>query len=133
MRVVSYNILDGGEGRADPLAEVIEAQRPDVVCLAEASDLAVVERIANRLKMDFVQACGRKKGAASALLTRYTIRESVNHALLREGLSKSLLEATLVEPGGPEWVFGDRKSTRLNSSHVEISYAVFCLKKKKEV
>src|SRR3989442_9883925 len=28
-----------------------------------------------------------------------------------------------------EW--GDRKSTRLNSSHVRISYAVFCLKKKK--
>src|SRR5438874_3582648 len=26
----------------------------------------------------------------------------------------------------------DRKSTRLNSSHVEISYAVFCLKKKKQ-
>src|SRR5690606_1952907 len=26
--------------------------------------------------------------------------------------------------------FGDRKSTRLNSSHVKISYAVFCLKKK---
>src|SRR5438874_6290225 len=30
-------------------------------------------------------------------------------------------------PGARE----DRKSTRLNSSHVEISYAVFCLKKKK--
>src|SRR5690349_22834950 len=29
--------------------------------------------------------------------------------------------------GGPR---RDRKSTRLNSSHVEISYAVFCLKKK---
>src|SRR3989442_5134481 len=28
-------------------------------------------------------------------------------------------------------VEGDRKSTRLNSSHVRISYAVFCLKKKK--
>src|SRR4051812_49889614 len=27
----------------------------------------------------------------------------------------------------------DRKSTRLNSSHMSISYAVFCLKKKKEV
>src|SRR5438067_6379673 len=27
----------------------------------------------------------------------------------------------------------DRKSTRLNSSHVSISYAVFCLKKKKQV
>src|SRR5438067_8522346 len=33
------------------------------------------------------------------------------------------------------YVFGgtlDRKSTRLNSSHVSISYAVFCLKKKKQ-
>src|SRR6266403_5383350 len=33
---------------------------------------------------------------------------------------------------GQEGVPGDRKSTRLNSSHVEISYAVFCLKKKKK-
>src|SRR5690242_20942038 len=29
-------------------------------------------------------------------------------------------------------VRGDRKSTRLNSSHMSISYAVFCLKKKKK-
>src|SRR5256885_9225720 len=29
------------------------------------------------------------------------------------------------------WAVGDRKSTRLNSSHLVISYAVFCLKKKK--
>src|SRR5438034_5086525 len=29
------------------------------------------------------------------------------------------------------WAGGDRKSTRLNSSHTVISYAVFCLKKKK--
>src|SRR6185312_17039811 len=33
----------------------------------------------------------------------------------------------MVFPGGP-----DRKSTRLNSSHDQISYAVFCLKKKKK-
>src|SRR3712207_8144629 len=31
----------------------------------------------------------------------------------------------------PEEQIGDRKSTRLNSSHANISYAVFCLKKKK--
>src|SRR5437660_3061636 len=41
-----------------------------------------------------------------------------------------------VQPPDPldEWTsppFEDRKSTRLNSSHVAISYAVFCLKKKK--
>src|SRR5436309_10488319 len=42
-------------------------------------------------------------------------------------------------PHGNQSVFGrgrtkteDRKSTRLNSSHVKISYAVFCLKKKKK-
>src|SRR5438270_8589821 len=33
--------------------------------------------------------------------------------------------------GGPAVAQGDRKSTRLNSSHSQISYAVFCLKKKK--
>src|SRR2546430_3135865 len=30
-------------------------------------------------------------------------------------------------------LLGDRKSTRLNSSHSQISYAVFCLKKKKQI
>ena len=37
-------------------------------------------------------------------------------------------------PGSPdlESTAGDRKSTRLNSSHALISYAVFCLKKKKK-
>src|SRR3712207_7885243 len=34
-------------------------------------------------------------------------------------------------PQGPADVEADRKSTRLNSSHANISYAVFCLKKKK--
>src|SRR3712207_7711559 len=34
-------------------------------------------------------------------------------------------------PGGHIQATGDRKSTRLNSSHANISYAVFCLKKKK--
>src|SRR2546430_12745416 len=33
--------------------------------------------------------------------------------------------------GAAGWEQADRKSTRLNSSHSQISYAVFCLKKKK--
>src|SRR3712207_8769365 len=36
-----------------------------------------------------------------------------------------------LEPDEP--LFPDRKSTRLNSSHANISYAVFCLKKKKKM
>src|SRR5438874_5108513 len=41
--------------------------------------------------------------------------------------------ASVVGSVMPKYTFEsqDRKSTRLNSSHVEISYAVFCLKKKK--
>src|SRR2546426_2813881 len=43
-----------------------------------------------------------------------------------------------IEPGNVAFhdmrriMVGDRKSTRLNSSHLVISYAVFCLKKKKK-
>src|SRR2546427_5613684 len=38
----------------------------------------------------------------------------------------------LIDALGRHRVEGDRKSTRLNSSHSQISYAVFCLKKKKK-
>src|SRR5690625_1008773 len=40
------------------------------------------------------------------------------------------LRASIVGAAGEELVGLDRKSTRLNSSHVAISYAVFCLSKK---
>src|SRR5437868_8704597 len=43
-------------------------------------------------------------------------------------LANATLLATTPHRGGQQG--GDRKSTRLNSSHVSISYAVFCLKKK---
>src|SRR3989440_1331651 len=45
--------------------------------------------------------------------------------LCRQGLATGRLKPVL-----SEWT--DRKSTRLNSSHDQISYAVFCLKKKKK-
>src|SRR5438874_5896344 len=41
-----------------------------------------------------------------------------------------VLPLRVVEEAAEELAVLDRKSTRLNSSHVEISYAVFCLKKK---
>src|SRR5476651_2112076 len=37
------------------------------------------------------------------------------------------------ESMGTSWSSTDRKSTRLNSSHANISYAVFCLKKKNDI
>src|SRR5438309_8877472 len=41
-------------------------------------------------------------------------------------------EKCLRKAAGTAFIFRDRKSTRLNSSHSSISYAVFCLKKKKK-
>src|SRR5690606_41870723 len=53
------------------------------------------------------------------------------HVAARGELVKEAADAggRHVERGQPA-LDGDRKSTRLNSSHVKISYAVFCLKKK---
>src|SRR2546427_4759874 len=48
---------------------------------------------------------------------------------LRRGTLKSLRSPPLYKNGRSS---PDRKSTRLNSSHSQISYAVFCLKKKKK-
>src|SRR2546427_7697506 len=46
-------------------------------------------------------------------------------------LSPEAAVARAIQTGLPVVTQGDRKSTRLNSSHSQISYAVFCLKKKK--
>src|SRR5699024_11420688 len=57
--------------------------------------------------------------------------DGVRHLCLRpEDPLGDLAQASRgrADPAGDD---GDRKSTRLNSSHVSISYAVFCLKKKK--
>src|SRR5690349_21901353 len=54
---------------------------------------------------------------------RHQVRELLVRELDRDPVEHDL-EAALDE---------DRKSTRLNSSHVEISYAVFCLKKKSQL
>src|SRR6202171_4316604 len=45
-------------------------------------------------------------------------------------LRRSVLNSATLKGRTFQWCFQDRKSTRLNSSHLAISYAVFCLKKK---
>src|SRR5437868_9462080 len=57
--------------------------------------------------------------------------ESVDYVLHQAAIPS--VPKSVLDPLGSNRanVDGDRKSTRLNSSHVSISYAVFCLKKKK--
>src|SRR5690349_22325276 len=76
----------------------------------------------------------RSRGAAETTLALacWRARERVGAPLLSrnpsQAVSRGRWERRRVAPG----LSRDRKSTRLNSSHVEISYAVFCLKKKKK-
>src|SRR3712207_8295193 len=70
---------------------------------------------------------------------RRVAHRELAHVLVEVGLGRGLHAVGAVpEVDGVQVVledllFGDRKSTRLNSSHANISYAVFCLKKKKNI
>src|SRR2546426_7148784 len=59
---------------------------------------------------------------------------AVSHAYGAAFDNPDLIVACIIGDGEAETgpLEGDRKSTRLNSSHLVISYAVFCLKKKKK-
>src|SRR2546430_7438021 len=58
-------------------------------------------------------------------------RPSISATTLVFGWTERCKSHKTVLPGWPSSDNQDRKSTRLNSSHSQISYAVFCLKKKK--
>src|SRR5438067_3174688 len=67
----------------------------------------------------------------SSTLFPYTTLFRSHVVLVQAGLQASNGEIVLSRGTGRAQQ--DRKSTRLNSSHVSISYAVFCLKKKKPI
>src|SRR2546427_6827967 len=69
---------------------------------------------------DALPICSTAKGSTT-IRRKYTMK--IAAATQRQG-PRSILRGLKPLP--------DRKSTRLNSSHSQISYAVFCLKKKKE-
>src|SRR2546427_6049197 len=69
------------------------------------------------------EAAGMEPGLAGALRSWSDRTEALTGALCARAAGDAPLLARCAEE--------DRKSTRLNSSHSQISYAVFCLKKKK--
>src|SRR5438034_4740192 len=80
-----------------------------------------------RSRIDAVTpASGAVDSVVSLLGTGFDPAPTSNQVVFR-GLNDTTVPATVL--GGTAT---DRKSTRLNSSHTVISYAVFCLKKKKQ-
>ena len=91
MRLLTYNIREGGVGRAEQIAEVISAANPDVVALQEARDPAVVERIAAIAELPF---WGARASHSTGFLSRVPVTSHAwrhpprtRHALLEVELA----------------------------------------------
>src|SRR3712207_7396734 len=94
--------------------------------------------------LDLLRAAGGLPGAQGALTVAryksagYTVQRplQLGAAIAGAGSRAAEVYTAIGLPLGEAFqlrddILGDRKSTRLNSSHANISYAVFCLKKKK--
>src|SRR2546430_5209132 len=88
----------------------------------EGRELDVLEPLPRPATMDLLRLEQPDHGLCQRVVVRVT------------GAADRRLDARLGQPlrVPNRQILGDRKSTRLNSSHSQISYAVFCLKKKKK-
>ncbi len=103
LRILSYNILEGGEGRLPQLIRVIQSQRPDVVALLEACSRPHLEVLARALKMELV--CGEANNGLDhvAWLSRLPIVRAKDHRV--PIFAKTLLEIEIVADGTPLILF----------------------------
>jgi exodeoxyribonuclease III len=108
MRVMTYNIWDGGDERLHLIPEVIRAQQADVVALEEATNRAHAEALARELGMTLF--FGEANSAWHiAWLSRLPVTHSQNHQL--PILTKTLVEIEVEWEGAPLQLF----ATHLNS------------------
>lgn len=80
MRLLTYNVLLGGHGREDRIADLLLRSQADVIALQEASDLALVRRLAHRLEMRMAVGKPGDSGTLNlAVLTRLPLTRWRNH------------------------------------------------------
>src|SRR5207249_10086900 len=96
---------------------------PDTYTLSLHDALPIFERLGGGGRRGFL--CGSRR-------LRHRRVHPSSRGLLRRGRTQADLWTREPCRRHGAVVVQDRKSTRLNSSHVSISYAVFCLKKKKQ-
>jgi exodeoxyribonuclease-3 len=92
LRLLTYNIREGGLGRAEQIAEVIKSASPDVVALQEARNPAVVEQIARLAEF---RHWGSKLSHSTGFLSNAGV---VNHAWRHPPQTRhALLEVSLAD------------------------------------
>lgn len=110
LKVLSYNILEGGTGRLSTIASIIGQQQPDVVALLEANRHSSILSLAKELRMH--SAFGQANSAFHvAWLSRLPIQQQTNHRL--PVLAKTLLEIRVLWGGASLPLF----ATHLGSHH----------------
>ena len=102
LRVLTYNIQDGGGRRLPAIARVIRAQQPDVVAVQEATNRWATMLLARLLGMRLVFGQANNPFHI-AWLSRLPVTRHENHRL--PGLAKTLLEIEVVWDGQPLQLF----------------------------
>lgn len=116
MRVLSYNILEGGGNRLERIAAVIQGQQPDAVAILEASSRANVEWLARDLGLHL--AFGEANGPCHvAWLSRLPAAKMHNHRL--PALSKTLLEIEVPWEGTHLHLFATHLASRHDTTTPE--------------
>lgn len=98
LRVLTYNILDGGVGRDKLILEVLQATQPDIVILQEVFQSAIVDELAKVLGMKFFFAKGNSKRHLALLSRLPLIAQDSYHPF--PPIHTGVLEAT------PEYALG---------------------------
>jgi endonuclease/exonuclease/phosphatase family metal-dependent hydrolase len=99
MRLMTYNILESGEGRIDPIAESIRQAEADVVVLQETWDRQLAVKLANRVGMElFLAENPRNAEGGVAMLSKLEIVEAVNVGAL-DGRAKRGIFSAVVRTG----------------------------------
>jgi len=116
MKILSYNIRLGGEDRLPDIEKIIRREKPDLVALLEANNLAKAGALANNLRMQLT--FGEANGTFHiAWLSNLPVLRSENHCL--PILAKTLLEIEVLWKGGVVRLF----ATHLASSHDKVTPA----------
>jgi exodeoxyribonuclease-3 len=78
LRVMTYNILDGGQHREDDILEVIQTANPDILVIQEVIDEEILKLLAHNLQMNHFFGEGNRERKV-ALLSRLPIENFKSH------------------------------------------------------
>src|SRR2546426_588640 len=135
LKAIYHLSSQGGFAATSDIAAMLEVAPPSVSGMVKRlSETGLIEHVPYR----GVQLTSQGRRAALRMIRRHRILELYLTQHLGYDWGSVHAEAERLEHAVSDELIermasalGDRKSTRLNSSHLVISYAVFCLKKKK--